>query len=116
MKVSAIKNRLNHRRRARVRARLRVTATRPRLTVTITNRHVIAQVVDVSGRTVVASSSMGQKLGPTLSLRAEWVGTDIAKKSRAKKIDRVVFDRNRYRYFGRIQKLAEAARAGGLEF
>src|SRR5687767_9513041 len=105
------------RRQQRVRARLQGTAERPRLTVSISGRHVSTQLIDdVAARTLAASSSVGQKLPASLNDRAKWVGDDIAKRAKTAKIARVIFDRGPRRYHGRIKALAEAARAGGLEF
>lgn len=47
---------------------------------------------------------------------AEAVGRLLAKKAVDAGIKQVVFDRAGYVYHGRIKALAEAARAGGLEF
>jgi large subunit ribosomal protein L18 len=47
--------------------------------------------------------------------KAKWVGVDIAKKAKAKKISSVVFDRNGKLYHGRVAALADAARESGLE-
>ncbi len=48
--------------------------------------------------------------------RAEWVGTEIAKKAKSIKVTRVVFDRSGKLYHGRVKALADAARNAGLEF
>ena len=106
------------RRKNRVRANITGTSERPRLTVTISNRHVIAQIIDDTKHATVAySSTIGKKAaGQSMTERATWVGTDIAKKAKTAKVKAVVFDRNGRLYHGRIKALADAARQGGLEF
>ena len=47
---------------------------------------------------------------------AELIGKEIAKKSISKGIDKVAFDRGKYKYHGLIKILAEAARVEGLNF
>lgn len=104
-------------RKNRVRAKVSGTAERPRLTVTVSHKHVSAQLVnDVTGQTLVASSTVGTKQTGTLTEQAAFIGTDIAKKAKKAKITTVVFDRNGRQYAGRLSALADAARAEGLEF
>jgi large subunit ribosomal protein L18 len=109
-------------RHARVRAKVSGTAERPRLNVFRSLKHISVQVIDdVSGRTLVAVSTVDSGLRPSLAGKkkteqAQAVGTAIAERARAKGITRVVFDRGGYRYHGRVKALAEAARAAGLEF
>ena len=102
--------------RRRVSGKLTPSIARPRLTVSISNKEVTAQVVDIAGKSLVYSTSVGKKLGPGLVAKATAIGTDIAKKAQTKKIKRVVLDRGPRRYHGRIKALADAARAAGLEF
>ena len=47
---------------------------------------------------------------------AREVGKLIAERLKAKGIDKVVFDRGRFLYHGRVKALAEAARENGLKF
>ena len=47
---------------------------------------------------------------------AEVIGKTIAERARAKKIDKVVFDRGGFQYQGKVKALADAAREGGLKF
>jgi large subunit ribosomal protein L18 len=44
------------------------------------------------------------------------VGKTLAEKALGLGITKVVFDRNGFRYHGRVKALADAARAAGLEF
>jgi large subunit ribosomal protein L18 len=111
-----LKSRALRRRRNRSRAQTRGTASRPRLSLSISNRQIIAQLVDdEKGKTLAHSSSL-KGATASISQKATGVGEDIAKQAKAAKITRVVFDRGPRRYHGRVKQLAEAARAGGLEF
>jgi large subunit ribosomal protein L18 len=105
-------------RKNRVRARVNGTAERPRLSVYVSNQHIHAQIVDDTKGTTLASSTSAtaKDVKGSLSVKAAWVGTDIAKKAKKAKITAVVFDRNGRKYHGRLKALADAAREGGLEF
>ena len=104
-------------RAARVRAKVSGTAERPRMSVTISNKHVSAQLIDdVNGKTVAASTTVGSKQTGTMTEQCAFVGADIAKKAKKKKITAVVFDRNGRKYAQRLAALADAARKEGLEF
>ena len=106
------------RRKNRIRSVITGTAERPRLTVSVSNMHVSAQLIDdTKHHTIAAITTVGQKAATgTMTERSAWVGTEIAKKAKAAKVKAVVFDRNGKLYHGRIKALADAARAGGLEF
>ncbi|MES2970793.1 MAG: 50S ribosomal protein L18 [Patescibacteria group bacterium] len=104
-------------RKKRVRSKIVGSTTRPRLTVYISNQHVTAQIVDDSkGKTLAYVTTAGSKAKGTMTENAAIMGTEIAKKAKAAKINQVVFDRNGRLYHGRIKALADAARAGGLKF
>lgn len=105
-------------RKARIRSTVSGTPERPRMTVSISNMHVSVQIIDdTAQKTLAAVTTVGQKAAVgTMTVKAEWAGTEIAKKAKSAKISKVVFDRNGRDYHGRVKALAEAARAGGLEF
>lgn len=106
------------RRKYRIRKTVTGTSERPRLSVHVSNKHISAQIIDdTKHTTLTAVTTVGQKAATgTMTARAEWVGTEIAKKAKAAKIKSVVFDRSGRLYHGRVKALADAARAGGLEF
>lgn len=105
-------------RKERVRTQISGTATRPRLTVHISNLHVTAQLIDDVAQTTLAyATTVGHKTVTGSKVeRATWVGTEIAKAAKIKKIKTVVFDRGSKLYHGRVAALATAARNEGLEF
>lgn len=104
-------------RRRRIRAVVSGTTERPRLSVHISNLHVSAQLIDDTTRsTIAAVTTVGQKAQGSMTEKATWVGTEIAKKAQAAKVTKVVFDRGGNLYHGRVKALADAAREQGLEF
>ena len=110
------------RRKFRIRNKISGSDVRPRLSVFRTATHIYAQVVvDADGKTLAAASTLSRDLKGTLEKdsktdAAKKVGALIAKICLAKKIDKVVFDRNGYLYHGRVKALADAAREAGLQF
>lgn len=109
-------------RKVSIRRKVSGTAERPRLTVFRSNKHIYAQVVNDEENLVITSASTVSKTdqseltGKSKKEKAKLVGTRIAEACKAKGVQQVVFDRNGYRYHGRVQSLAGAAREGGLNF
>lgn len=104
------------RRHARTRAKMSGDALRPRLVVFRSNMNIYAQMVDdASGKTLVAASDIKVSKG-TKTERAAEVGKIVAEAAKKAKIETCVFDRNGYKYHGRVKALAEAAREAGLKF
>ncbi len=113
------KNAERIRRHARVRNKISGTAERPRLCVYRSNSNIYVQVIDdVAGKTLASASTLDKNIKTKYANKqaAKEVGTEIAKKCAAKKIEEVVFDRGGYIYHGVIKEVAEAAREGGLKF
>jgi large subunit ribosomal protein L18 len=105
-------------RHVRLRKRIEGTTSRPRLAVFRSLQHIYAQIIDDStGTTLAAASSQEKDLKVTGNADgAKKIGLTLAERAKAKGIDAVVFDRGGFRYMGRVAKLAEGAREGGLEF
>jgi len=102
---------------ARVRAKIGDgTAEKPRLVVFRGNAEIYAQIIDdTAGKTLVSAHSLKEKNGGNIAT-AEKIGAEIAEKAKAKKISKIIFDRNGYAFHGRVKALADAARKGGLDF
>lgn len=93
------------------------TAERPRLSVYRSNKHIYAQLIDdVNSLTLVSASDKQSTEKGTNTEKATRVGETVAKLALSKKIETVVFDRNGYKYHGRVKALADAARTAGLKF
>ena len=106
----------------RIRKKVSGTAERPRLAIHFSSKHVYAQVIDDdASQTIVAVATtqkdlLGKTKGGANRATAEVVGKAIAERAKAKKIDKVVFDRGGFQYQGKVKALADAAREGGLQF
>lgn len=107
---------LRVKRHYKIRKQLAGTPQRPRLAVFRSAKHIYAQIIDdSSGKTLVSQSDAKVK-GMIKSDRAYEVGKKLATEALKKKIKEVVFDRGGFLYHGRVLKLAEGAREGGLKF
>lgn len=116
MKSITTKKQKRDRRHARIRAKASGTAEKPRLSVFKSNTAIYAQLIDdVLGKTL-ASSSTKVVTGKTGLDKSKVLGESIAKKAVAMGIEKIVFDRGGYMYTGKVQAIAEGARAGGLKF
>ena len=92
------------------------TEARPRLSVFRSNKFIYAQVInDMTGKTLAQASDVKITKG-TKTERAKEVGSMIADVCTKSKITTVVFDRNGFRYTGRIKIVADEARKAGLKF
>jgi large subunit ribosomal protein L18 len=99
----------------KIRATISGTDTRPRLSVFRSNNYMYAQLIDdVNAVTIAAASDMKAK--GTKMEGAVAAGKALAAAAKAKGITQTVFDRNGFKYAGRIKALADAAREAGLQF
>jgi large subunit ribosomal protein L18 len=109
-------------RHKRVRTKIAGDAKRPRLCVYRSLSQIYAQIIDdEAGVTLCSASTLDPEVkkaceGKNKTEQAKLVGEEIAKRALAKKITEVVFDRGGYIYIGRVQALADGARAAGLKF
>jgi len=113
-----------HRQRVHLRVRTRVNGTpeRPRLSVYRSVGHIYAQVIDDrTGKTLVSASSIDKETRKDINgggniAAAKIVGRKVAERAKAAGIELVVLDRGGYKYHGRVEALAQAAREAGLKF
>ena len=101
-----------------VRSKVSGTTARPRLSVFRSNKNIYAQLIDdVGGRTLASASSLEADLEAGKPTEVcQQVGQRLAERAKEAGVDQAVFDRNGYRYHGRVKALAEGARKGGLAF
>ncbi len=109
-------------RKKRIRKHLSGTTERPRLSVFRSSKHIYAQVIDdTKGQTIISASTVekqvrqGENPENKIAAAAE-IGKQVAKRAMDKGIVSVVFDRNGYKYHGRVKALSDSARETGLDF
>jgi large subunit ribosomal protein L18 len=106
-------------RKASIRKRIHGTPERPRMTVYKSNSYTYVQAIDDSSGTTVAAASTLEKdqrgIGNKVAALGQ-LGLLIGERLKAKKITTVVFDRNGYRYHGKVKAVAEGARKAGITF
>ena len=122
MRQQKLLNKQRWRRTNRVRKGIRGDAARPRLSVHRSNKHIYCQVIDdEAGKTLASASTRDKDLASKVKYggncqAAKIVGEAIAERAKAAGVTQIKFDRGSFKFHGRLAELANAARAGGLEF
>jgi len=117
-----IKIERRERRKDGMRKRIRGSTERPRLTVFRSLKNIYAQLIDDErGVTICEASSKSKDIRGSIKSggnieAAKLIGKALAERATAKNVTQVCFDRNGYRYHGRVKALADAAREAGLKF
>ncbi len=110
------------RRQRHVRKRLFGTSERPRLAVFRSSKHIYAQVIDdAEAKTLAQASTLDPEIRQQQAYggnkaAAALVGRIVAERAKQAGIDKICFDRRSYKYHGRVEALATAAREAGLQF
>ena len=100
----------------KIRSKIKGTEERPRLSVFRSNKFIYAQVIDDTlNKTLVSASDVKMEKGTKIE-RAREVGKMIAEACLKGHVTQVVFDRNGFKYTGRIKLVADTARTLGLKF
>lgn len=113
---------IRRQRQKRVRGKISGTAERPRMNIFRSSKHIYVQVIDdIAGVTLASCSTMDKEIvskiaDMTKKDASKLVGEVIGKRCLDKGITNVVFDRGGFIYTGRVQEVAEGARAAGLQF
>ncbi len=118
MKKINDKTRKRLKRKASIRKKIRGTPERPRLTVYKSNCYTYVQAIDDhAGATVAAASNLEKEHRDIAHKVASLgkLGELIGERLKAKNIQAVVFDRNGYRYHGKVKAIAEGARKAGIK-
>jgi len=108
--------------RKRIRDKIKGTPERPRVHVFKSNTYLYTQVInDAEGKVLLTASTLEkefkeQSKNGKNKKASELLGQILAKRLKAKSIERIVFDRGVYPYHGRIKTLAEAMRKEGIQF
>lgn len=119
MSTVVLRNKRRERRKLRVRGKVFGNVEVPRLSVFRSNRYIYAQLIDdTNGKTLIDVFDVSKEVhkGKAKAKAAFDLGKMLAERAKEKKIEKVVFDRDGYRYHGRVKSLAEGAREGGLQF
>jgi large subunit ribosomal protein L18 len=110
------------RRKKRIRKKISGSAESPRLCVYKSLHHMYAQLVDdYQGKVITGLSTLNKDVSAKIKKSgnaeaAKVLGEAIGKKAQELGIKTVIFDRNGFKYHGRVKALADGAREAGLSF
>ncbi|HEU0085584.1 MAG TPA: 50S ribosomal protein L18 [Candidatus Paceibacterota bacterium] len=102
--------------KAKIKSKMHGTSECPRLSVFRSNKFIYAQIInDDLGNTLAEANDAKVEKGTKVE-RAQEVGKMVAEACKKIGVEKVVFDRNGFKYTGRVKLVADAARSGGLKF
>ena len=94
----------------------------PRLIVFRSNKNIFTQLIDdENSKTIVSVSSIDKELKGSIDKakskieKSTIAGKAIADKIKKENITKIIFDRNGYKYHGRIKAVGEAIRAAEIQ-
>lgn len=122
LKSQVRKNKTVRNRVFRVRKSLKGDASKPRLSIYKSSKHLFAQLIDdESHKTLLGIGTQSTTLQKTKFNKkskdsAKHLGALVAQFAKERKIERVVFDRGRYKFHGLVAEFANSAREAGLQF
>ncbi|MBD3245315.1 MAG: 50S ribosomal protein L18 [Candidatus Moranbacteria bacterium] len=109
------KNKLRRSRKKRI--KVKGDSKRPRLSVFRSNKRMFVQLIDDVDNVTLAGVLSGYSKDKEKKVDVAFkAGEKIAKKAKAKKISKAVFDRGGYKFHGRVKAVLEGAQKGGLKF
>ena len=97
----------------------KINIERYRLTINRSLKNISAQIIDdKKNLTLISASSLEKKLSNNEKKKKSdvsiFIGETLAKRALEKKINKIYFDRGRYKYHGRVKNLVESLRKNGL--
>jgi large subunit ribosomal protein L18 len=94
----------------------------PRLVVFRSNNNIFTQLIDdVNHKTIISASSLDKELISAIKNaknkveKSTIIGECIAEKMKKEKINKIIFDRNGYKYHGRIKAVGDAIRNAEIQ-
>lgn len=111
------KEQRRQKRHRKIRSRVIGVSDKPRLVVNRSLQNISVQLIDDSvSKTIASASTLKDKKKVGTLLTAKEVGVELAKIAKTLKIEECVFDRNGYKFHGKVKAVADGAREGGLKF
>ena len=103
-------------RAARFRLKYYKNPSKERICVFRSCKHLYVQLISKNQKCVLAAANTLNRNLPLNKVTAMLLGKEIATKALKHGVNEVVFDKSGYKYHGKIQALATAAREAGLKF
>lgn len=117
-KAISKKNSQRIKRKRRIRNKISGTAIYPRMSFYRSNKNIAIQVIDDKrGETLVSISTYEKEfsaLSPTVE-SAKTLASECIKRMKAKNVDKVVFDRNGYKFHGILKAFVDSINESGIK-